>query len=165
LIVATTVRLFRSPDLSDLHRINESNVPAVGSVTSGELDRLILQSHGTFVAETENRIGGFLLSLVEGADYTSPNYTWLSERYPAFAYVDRIAVDETFQGAGIGALLYAALENHVAGNRPVLTCEVNSQPPNPGSLRFHKRLGFEEVGEQVYEPGTKAVVYLAKTLT
>jgi hypothetical protein len=30
----------------------------------------------------------------------------------------------------------------------VLTCEVNLRPPNEGSLRFHRRLGFREVGRQ-----------------
>jgi len=158
------IRLCQPADLVELHRINEENVPAVGSVTPGELDSLVAGCYATFVAEDKGRIGGFLLGLVEGADYGSPNYTWLSERYPAFAYVDRIAVDAAFQGSGIGVMLYEALEAHVADKRPVLACEVNTLPPNPGSLRFHKRLGFEEVGEQMFEPGAKAVVYLVKTL-
>jgi uncharacterized protein len=158
------IRLCQTSDLAELHRINEENVPAVGSVTLAEIKTLIAGGYATFVAEHDGRIGGFLLGLVEGADYGSPNYTWLSERYPAFAYVDRIAVDATFQGSGIGARLYEALETHVADSRPVLACEVNTLPPNPGSLRFHKRLGFEEVGEQVFEPGAKAVVYLVKPL-
>ena len=158
------IRLCQPSDLADLHRINEENVPAVGTVTVAELDGLVAGSNATFVAEDNGRIGGFLLGLVEGADYGSPNYTWLSERCPSFAYVDRIAVDAAFQGSGVGARLYEALEVHVADSRPVLACEVNTLPPNPGSLRFHKRLGFEEVGEQVFEPGAKAVVYLVKSL-
>ncbi|MBT3790484.1 MAG: GNAT family N-acetyltransferase [Alphaproteobacteria bacterium] len=158
------IRLYCAADLEELHRINEDNVPAVGPLSCEALDVLISGSHVTFVAEDAGQIGGFLLGLVEGVDYGSLNYAWFCKRYPSFAYVDRIAVDAGFQGSGIGALLYEALENHVAGSRPVLTCEVNSLPPNPGSLRFHKRLGFVEAGEQVFEPGKKAVVYLAKSL-
>jgi predicted GNAT superfamily acetyltransferase len=29
----------------------------------------------------------------------------------------------------------------------LLCCEVNLEPPNPGSLRFHHRIGFTEVGQ------------------
>ena len=158
------IRLYEPADLEELHRINEDNVPAVGSETLADLETLLAGSYVTFIAEDQGRIGGFLLGMVEGADYGSQNYIWLSEKYPSFAYVDRIAVDAAFQGSGVGARLYEALEVHVADSRPVLACEVNTLPPNPGSLRFHKRLGFEEVGEQVFEPGAKAVVYLVKSL-
>ena len=159
------IRPWQVSDLDDLHRINEANVPAVGTVTRDELLTLLNQSFHTVVAERDGQIGGFLLSLTEGTDYGSLNYAWISQRYPGFAYVDRIAVDASFQGSGIGAQMYEALETTIAGGRPVLTCEVNSLPPNPGSLRFHKRLGFEEVGEQVFVPGEKSVIYLAKKLS
>jgi uncharacterized protein len=159
------IRPYQTGDLAELHRINEDNVPAVGPLTREDLEILIGQSHTTLVAEAEGRIGGFLLGLVEDTDYGSLNYRWFCERHPAFAYIDRIAVDAGFQGSGIGARLYEALEAYVNGQRPVLACEVNSLPPNPGSLRFHKRLGFVEAGEQVFEPGAKAVVYLIKPLT
>jgi predicted GNAT superfamily acetyltransferase len=32
-------------------------------------------------------------------------------------------------------------------------CEVNIMPPNPGSIRFHKRFDFEECGSQFTEAG------------
>ena len=37
---------------------------------------------------------------------------------------------------------------------------MNERPANPGSLRFHKRLGFEPVGTM--DHGDKAVVFLAR---
>jgi uncharacterized protein len=159
------IRLYQTSDLDHLLRINEDNVPAVGTLSRNDLARLLEQAFVTFVAERDGQIGGFLLSLVEGTDYGSLNYAWFCDRFTSFAYVDRIAVDGNFRGSGIGALLYQALEDEVATSRPVLACEVNSLPPNPGSLRFHKRLGFEEAGEQVFEAGAKAVVYLTKPLT
>lgn len=159
------IRSYRASDLDEIHRINEASVPNVNTLTIDALDILVARSHATLVAEANGVIGGFLLGLVEGADYASQNYAWFCERHPSFAYVDRIAVDQTFRGSGIGALLYDALEKNVAGSRPVLACEVNSLPPNPGSLRFHKRLGFTEAGEQTFEPGAKAVTYLIKPLT
>ena len=36
-----------------------------------------------------------------------------------------------------------------------VTAEVNVQPPNPGSIRFHQRHGFEQVG--VLEHDEKSV--------
>ena len=35
-----------------------------------------------------------------------------------------------------------------------ILCEVNIIPPNPGSIRFHKRFDFEECGSQFKEAGT-----------
>ena len=48
---------------------------------------------------------------------------------------------------------------------PVLLCEVNVKPRNEGSLRFHHRLGFREVGQQDTEGGAKRVSMLAKPIT
>jgi predicted GNAT superfamily acetyltransferase len=45
----------------------------------------------------------------------------------------------------------------------VFTLEVNLEPRNDGSLRFHDRLGFVEVGQQVSGSG-KLVSLMAKTL-
>jgi hypothetical protein len=46
---------------------------------------------------------------------------------------------------------------------PLLTCEVNLNPPNLGSIRFHNRIGFREVGQQDSKPGL-TVSMLAKTV-
>lgn len=66
-------------------------------------------------------------------------------------------------GRGLGAVLY---EDFAAAGRrlgvPRLTCEVNLDPPNPGSLRFHERLGFVPVGIQ--EAGGKQVQLMARDL-
>ena len=40
---------------------------------------------------------------------------------------------------------------------------VNLNPPNHGSLRFHNRIGFHEVGRQDSKPG-QTVTMLAKTV-
>jgi predicted GNAT superfamily acetyltransferase len=45
-----------------------------------------------------------------------------------------------------------------------MTCEVNLSPPNAASMRFHRRLGFEQVGSQFTEAGAKQVALLAKPL-
>ena len=45
-----------------------------------------------------------------------------------------------------------------------MTCEVNLRPPNPGSMAFHRAMGFDEVGTQNTEGGSKTVSLLVKRL-
>ena len=158
------IRDARPSDLAALHALNAAATPAVGDVTEAELARLVGQAAFTGVAEHDGRPAGFILCLTEGAAYASLNYAWIAGRYPAFAYCDRIAVDATVRGHGLGAALYEAAVDRFRGRRPVLTCEVNLAPPNPGSLRFHERLGFRRVGERWSDGGTKGVVYMEKSL-
>jgi len=159
------VRPYQSADLTALHRINEENAPAVGSVSADELDAVIAMANWTLVVEVEREIAGFVVCLVEGKDYGSLNYTWISERYPSFAYVDRIAISAAFQNRGVGRKLYAALETHIGDQRPMINLEVNEQPPNPGSVRFHHAIGYEDIGRRATEDGSYAVVYMSKRLT
>ena len=45
-----------------------------------------------------------------------------------------------------------------------LTCEVNLAPPNPRSLAFHHRQGFQEMAQQMTDGGLKRVSLLRKTV-
>jgi predicted GNAT superfamily acetyltransferase len=98
-----------------------------------------------------------------GADYGSVNYRWFSERYESFAYLDRVAIDAAHQSRGLGAALYGEVERRLAGSVPWFVLEVNLRPRNDGSLRFHSRQGFVEVGQQDTNYGT-LVSLLAKPL-
>ncbi len=114
------------------------------------------------------RIGAsdaFMLSFDETADYDSPNFLWFRDRYPRFAYVDRICVSPVARGRGLARRLYDALFARArrAGHE-VIVCEVNIAPPNPGSDAFHAALGFTEVGSAAIHHGEKTVRYLARSL-
>jgi predicted GNAT superfamily acetyltransferase len=66
-------------------------------------------------------------------------------------------------GRGLGRLLYDAVVDRArALGLGEVTCEVNLEPPNPGSLAFHRRLGFAQVGEQVTTGGSVRVALLAR---
>jgi uncharacterized protein len=97
--------------------------------------------------------------------YPSANLRWLEKWGDDFIYVDRIAIAESGRGAGIGGALYVDAFRSYSGKTPWITCEVNLRPPNPGSLRFHERLGFHEIGRRSYAEDTKEVIYLARALT
>lgn len=159
------VRDWRDADLATLHAINEAAVPGVGSLTREAQDHLVRDvSAATLVADIDGHPAGFVLCMLEGLDYGSLNYKWFSARYDQFAYVDRVAVAEDQRGKRIGEALYAAALERFKGARGVLLAEVNLAPPNPGSLRFHKRNGFEERGERWEIEGKKGVVYLERKL-
>jgi predicted GNAT superfamily acetyltransferase len=104
----------------------------------------------------------FMLAFAEGSAYDSPNYRWLSDRFPRFSYVDRIVVAPHARGRGLARTLYEGL---IAATRetgrPVVTCEVNLQPPTPGSDAFHDALGFHEIGRAAPYGDSKIVRYLA----
>ena len=159
------VRDWQSTDLAALHAINQGAVPGVGSLTRESLDGLVRDvSAATLVADRDGKPVGFVVCMLEGLDYASLNYKWISARYDRFAYVDRVAVAEDQRGYGVGEALYSAVFERFAQERDILLAEVNLAPPNPGSLRFHKRHDFQECGERWEIEGEKGVVYLARQL-
>jgi predicted GNAT superfamily acetyltransferase len=143
--------------------LNEGAVPHVNSIPLATLQHLHGQSVALLVARAGDEIAGFVLALHEFSSYQSMNFQYFKRRYPEFAYVDRIVVNPDFRRSGIGARLYGALIDTL--NKPVLTCEVNVKPPNPGSYGFHQRLGFTEVDQQDTEGGAKRVALLALPLS
>lgn len=156
-------------DYRALLNLNEDAVPAVNSIDIAELRSLHEQSLELIVARTSNgssgnessAIAGFLLALPETCDYKSLNFQYFKAHFDSFAYVDRIIVAADMRGLGVGQRLYAEL----FARRPeiaLLTCEVNVKPPNPVSLAFHTRIGFEPIAEQDTEGGRKRVALMVR---
>jgi hypothetical protein len=138
----------------------------VGALDADRLDTIVQQCSLALVAVDDEGAdagpAGVVLVLAPGADYDSPNYRWFCEHYDDFRYVDRIAVASSAHRSGLGRRLYGAVFDHArAGGAPWVTAEVNLEPPNPGSLAFHHRLGFREVGQQDTYGGSVRVSLLA----
>ena len=108
---------------------------------------------------------GFLIALTPEAEYASPNFRWFQAHYQNFCYVDRIVVAPEARGQGLGQVFYHDLQTVSRATARRLTCEVNLDPPNEGSMRFHARFGFVEVGQQNTEHGSKTVCLMVKELT
>ena len=160
------LREYRPDDLEAIHRINQGQVPAVGTETVEDLGAIADQSLIALVAEVDDTIAGFCLVLAPGAEYDSLNYLWFSERYDDFVYLDRVAVPAAYQGRGLGRAMYTEVERLAAEHRPTatdFTLEVNLRPRNEPSLGFHARLGFVEVGRQETDYGA-LVSLMAKPL-
>ncbi|WP_334377116.1 GNAT family N-acetyltransferase [Bradyrhizobium sp. AZCC 1719] len=76
-------------------------------------------------------------------------------------YVDRVVVAKERRGQGLARILYADLFTRAEERgHNCIVCEVNVQPPNPESDRFHSAQGFREVGRATIDDGMKTVRYL-----
>jgi len=152
-------------DLPRLVELNNRNVPAVSPSDETGMAALLAATDTTVAvvaADDPHTVLGFALLMRAGAAYDSENYRWFEARGSQFYYVDRIVVADEAQNSGIGSALYAAVFDAArARGLSEVTCEVNVEPPNPGSMRFHERLGFTEVGRQSTKGGTIVVALLA----
>lgn len=96
------------------------------------------------VFETNERIVGFLMAMDQNTDYDSINFLWFKDKFNKFYYIDRVIVDESMGGKGIASLLYRELID-IKQDIP-LVAEVSINPSNEGSVIFHDKIGFKEVG-------------------
>ena len=147
-------RLFLESDIDAALELNNLNTPAVGELDHVQLQFLIDHSLYSFAIGADT-LHAFCITFAPGAPYTSVNYQWFSKKYTNFVYLDRIVVSENMRNQTLGEKLYLAVEQRMIKDRcaPILTCEVNLNPPNHGSIRFHNRIGFHEVGQQESKPG------------
>lgn len=139
----------RAPGDDDRVRaINAANVPEVGPLDDARLVLFSASAPHFDVVELDGEVVGIFVGLAEGSDYASPNYRWFAARHERFAYVDRIALVPAARGLGVGDEVYARFEAWAAATgRSVVCAEVNVEPPNPRSLRFHERRGYVAVAE------------------
>jgi Predicted acetyltransferase, GNAT superfamily len=62
-------------------------------------------------------------------------------------------------------VLYRAVEDEARRQgASAVTCEVNLEPPNPGSLAFHHREGFRDLDTQATKGGAVVVQLMAKEI-
>lgn len=145
-------------DLDWVLGLNQAHETETSPLTPARLAAMV---DAAFYARAAEAPGAFLLAFDQAAAYDSPNFLWFRERFERFVYVDRIVVAGTHRRRGLARALYDDLfaVARAAGHERVV-CEVNSDPPNPGSDAFHAALGFETVGEARLEGRGKTVRYL-----
>jgi hypothetical protein len=103
------------------------------------------------VMDEDGAIAAFLMAFRKGDAYDGTNFAWFGERFDDFLYVDRVVVAPAFRGRKLADIFYDDLDAFArACGASRIACEVNAEPPNPVSLRFHQRRGFCEVGQVAY---------------
>jgi predicted GNAT superfamily acetyltransferase len=155
------VRDITAADLGAIHAINEASAPGVHPEPPEKLAAITQESCIALVVEIDGVVAGFCQVLPPAASYGSSNYAWFSARYDDFIYLDRVAVAAEHRGRGVGSRLYDEVERRTRA--AWFTLEVNLRPRNDGSLRFHARKGFVEVGQQETDYGA-LVSLMAKRL-
>ena len=162
----TSLRTLTENDLEAVVEINNAGYPAVPLATLEEIRSLYdLSSYRMAALNDEGELVGFALAMDPGADYDSENYVFFEGRFDNHLYIDRIVFADSARGLGLGAALYEHLFDFAkAQGRTAVTCEVNLEPPNPGSLRFHRRFGFQNVDTQATKGGNVVVQLLQAPL-
>lgn len=164
------IRDLHAGDVAAVVELNNANIPAVNAKTHEQMAVMFTEAAwaiGAFSGDGEDAdetLLGFLITFLPGAAYESMNYAWFSDHHERFAYMDRIVVDPATRGGGIGAALYEHLFSLIGDSEPFVGIDVNVRPPNEGSMRFHTRLGFEEVHRQDTDGATKTVALMVKRL-
>lgn len=159
---APALRPLVPDDAPALVALNDAAHPAVPITGLDEMRGLVAIAAFARGLEVEGELVGFVIAIAPGAAYASENYRWFESRGVEHLYVDRIVVAAAQRGRGLGPVLYDAVFDEArrrgAGE---VTCEVNIDPPNPGSLAFHSRIGFRQLGSQPTKGGTVTVALLA----
>lgn len=148
------------PPREALLAANNASARETSLLTPEQFGRMIASATvATFVEPAR----AFLLAFEQTDDYDSINFLWFRSRYDRFLYIDRIVVATEHRRCGHGRILYADLFARAAERgESRIVCEVNLQPPNPGSDGFHAALGFREVGRATIDYGAKTVRYLLR---
>jgi predicted GNAT superfamily acetyltransferase len=146
--------------------LNNAHAAAVNALSAADFAALAAVALSARMIEgADGAPAAFLLALSHETPAQGPNHGWFLQHFPAFAYIDRVVVAQQAQGQGLGRALYADLREQArAAGLAILACEVNLDPPNPGSMAFHERLGFRPAGEATDPRNGKRVRYLTAGL-
>lgn len=151
------VRDARPADAGAVLALNNSAAPNVNVITLEVLERIVELAAYYRVVQDAKGVAGFVICLPSGAEYWSENYRWFGVRFAEFLYLDRVVVAERVRGQGVGAMLYDDMHAFAQTTWPRVALEVNLAPPNPGSVRFHERLGYGRVGVREYDESAVAM--------
>ena len=141
------LRPITAADHADVLALNEQNVELLAPLDEDRLVQLTSWADTAAVIDVDGVFAGFVLTFVAGSPYDGENFGWFSDRFGDFCYLDRIVIHDDFRRRGLGSQVYDELESSCG--RPLFALEVNLDPPNEGSLAFHRARDFAEVGQRV----------------
>lgn len=143
-------------------RMNETFVHWLSPLDDDGLSDLLDLAH---YKKQIHEADGVLIGYAHDVDYDHKNLQWLRARFDRFYYIDRIILSAAAQGKGYGRHLYADFEAEArAKGLARLVCEVNTKPNNPGSHKFHERLGFNALADVDYPDYNATLRYYEKVL-
>ncbi|NEQ43388.1 MAG: GNAT family N-acetyltransferase [Leptolyngbya sp. SIOISBB] len=148
-------------DAAAVIALNQAVVEVTSAMGKARFAELTGLSSLKLVAETNGEVVAFVLAMSEGQAYDNGNYQWFSARLKNFLYIDRVVVSAACQGFGIGRLLYSHLNTWARQVGILSLCgEIDIEPPNPASLRFHEKAGFVPIGKRSLASGKQVSMQL-----
>ena len=154
------MRRIATADEPDVLALNNAHAVETSPLDQARLNTMLRTA---FMAAVIGESAAFLIAFDQAAAYDSVNFRWFRERFARFVYVDRIMTSPAARGRGHARHLYEALfARALAAGHDRIVCEVNLQPPNAISDRFHATLGFVEVGRAAVGSSDKVVRYLSR---
>jgi len=160
--MSTVLRSPSADDRAAMLALNNESALETSLLNIASLQQLVASS---FYVRIAGQMDGFCIALDQDAQYQNVNFDWFRGRYRRFVYIDRVVVAAHARGQGIARKIYSDLKlaSENAGHR-VLCCEINVEPPNLASDRFHEAFGFVEVGRAFLAERAKTVRYLALSI-
>lgn len=160
--MAVTLRPIRPADREEVLRINADHVELLSPLDEDRLTVLQEIADRADVIDVDGAFAGFVVTVGPGSSYDSDNYRWHVERFGSeFYYLDRVVVAPGFRRSGAARVVYDELES-LAAPRGRMVLEVNVDPPNVPSLRFHEGRGYAEVGR--FGPAGHVVAMMSREL-
>lgn len=142
-------------DLADLTDCPADAVLALNNAHQVETSLLDRESYNRLVDAAGFAVAvgrtpdAFLIAFNDASVHDNDNLAWFRHRHERFYYVDRVIVAPAARGRGLARVLYGALMDRArAEGRFLIGCEINVEPPNPGSDALHAGLGFAEIGRR-----------------
>ncbi|KLU01162.1 Acetyltransferase, GNAT family [Rhodopirellula islandica] len=152
-------------DSAAVVELNEAVVALTSPMDAERFATLHALSSLKLAAEIDGRLAGFLLAIPAGAAYDNGNFQWFSERHDHFVYIDRVVVSNEFRGLGIGRVLYSRAFDEAKRLGALNICaEIDFEPANQPSLRFHESAHFVAIGTRLLDSG-KTVSMQIRSLT
>ena len=145
--------------IAKCHKLNEKNVPNVGSQSLDGFISLVKNSDYNECVLFKNKVVGFVICFQDNEstklymnEIKHKNFKEISNRVKNFLYIDRIAVDAQYRSIKLGTALYKNVHKFAKLNLiEHLTAEINLLPSvNKVSFNFHESFGFENIANVKY---------------
>jgi len=160
------IRQVRSEDFDEILKINAESSPHVAKLDHEDVRRLTALASIALVATDSVRVVGYVLAISSSIVYEGEEFQSFLARFDEpFLYIDQVAVCAKARGASIASQMYASLQQR---SRELgiftLGCGVNLHPANPVSMGFHRKFGFESIGELETRDGQLVALLRKETL-
>jgi len=154
--------LHDSPPSAALLGLNNASARETSLLTAERFDQLIRSAH---IALFIPPAAALLIAFEDTDDYDGGHFLWFRGKPGRFLYIDRVVVAEEWRRRGLARMLYDELfKRAIRLGHSRIVCEVNVEPPNLVSDKFHEALSFEEIGRATFDDGATTVRYLAAHL-